>query len=127
MPSETSTVGCFARDQVLRSVPKTWFCSVQIRTPTAPEELAQLAAVAEAERELYDRLKAELRTAAAALSLALLRGLLLLLRQGDVVRLAPPRVPHMLVVSSNLAELNCIACRHKLQQCGFVRPSRDCP
>ncbi len=32
--------------------------------------MAQLAAVAEAERENYERLKAELRTAAAALSLA---------------------------------------------------------
>ena len=42
--------------------------SLQVRTVTAPEELAQLAAAAEAERVVYERLKAELRTAAAVLS-----------------------------------------------------------
>ncbi len=36
--------------------------------PTAPEEIAQLAAAAEAERLMYDGLKAELRTAAAVLA-----------------------------------------------------------
>ncbi len=36
--------------------------------PTAPEEIAQLAAAAEAERVVYDRLKGELRTAAAVLA-----------------------------------------------------------
>ena len=55
----------------VQALPETPHISAsQIRTPTAPEELAQLAIVAEAERVNYERLKAELRTAASALSLA---------------------------------------------------------